>query len=57
MKIDAVGPPRSDGGRTFDCGNGSESISFESPICNSACATEPSGPGIRIVSSAPKASL
>ena len=57
MKTDAVGPPRSDGGRTFECSNGSESISLESPISSSACATFPSGPGMRICSSAPNASL
>ena len=57
MKTDAVGPPRSDGGSHVRLRNGSESISFESPICSSACATYPSGPGMRMRSSAPNASL
>jgi hypothetical protein len=55
MKTPTLVPPSSFGGFVTNWGNGSESITTESPISSSACAILPSGPCMRPRSFAPNA--
>ena len=55
MKMLALVPPSSFGGVVDACGNGSDSITCESPILSSACPIFPPGASMRTISSAPNA--
>ena len=57
MKTPLAEPPSSVGGLSVEPGNGSESMTSESPISISACPIFPPGASIRIRSFAPNARL